>query len=550
MTSAPDARCAPVDLPSSDEAGLATDLVTDLVTDPVPRRRFLGLGLGASAAWLTGCSDDVAGTGSGSSGEASSTGGSSPDGTDGSSLDGTGSGDGETGSSSDPSTDDAGSTSDTGEPEACDNDGFEEVFDVDAVPVDVTIFPYALMAGEMRPTSALLAIQIPDAAPKLLRVWRPVEPEGTVLVVAEIEVTPDADGYAKIPLEGLCPGTWYQYAYFEGEPGALRARSRVAQFRTAPQEEAVEPLTIAMTACNGSSLNWPALLRTAEEYYDVFIHLGDMAYNDGAFTLGEYRDSWRDYMAAEGFVECFGLAGLYATWDDHEIDNNSNFDRETMDPTQLQKRQNALDAFFEIMPIDAQGPDYQLWRSFRWGRTAEIFVLDCRYERRPSLGQYMSPAQMDWLKDRLIQSPCHFKIIMNSVPITNMPGVWDFAAGDRWEGYPNSRNELLDFIQDNVVTNVWFLAGDFHTCFVSRLEANGGLIANTYEIAVTGGNSNPLPAILTGFDAPPFEYGVTVPRGCILVFDAEANAVNVRFIDPQTGDDLYNETLTQIPPGG
>jgi hypothetical protein len=38
-------------------------------------------------------------------------------------------------------------------------------------------------------------------------------------------------------------------------------------------------------------------------------------------------------------------------------------------------------------------PD-RLWRSFRWGRTAEVFILDCRSERRPST-RSTNPARLD-----------------------------------------------------------------------------------------------------------------------------------------------------------
>ena len=33
---------------------------------------------------------------------------------------------------------------------------------------------------------------------------------------------------------------------------------------------------------------------------------------------------------------------------------------------------------------------------------------------------------------------------------------------DRWQGYPEQRQELLDFIAESSIENVWFLAGDFH----------------------------------------------------------------------------------------
>ncbi|MEX1366619.1 MAG: alkaline phosphatase D family protein, partial [Nannocystaceae bacterium] len=440
------------------------------------------------------------------------------------------------------------SSGDTGEPTECVDEAFVETFDAEAIPQDDAVFPYAIMAGEMRTTSALLAVQVPAMPPAeaiWLRVWRPGADEGTVSVVVEAEVELDADGYAKIPVEGLCPGTWYRYAYFVGSPARATARSPIAELRTAPEDDVLEPLSVAITACNGSSLDWPALLRTADEYYDVFIHLGDMVYADGSFSRQEYRQVWRQYLAAPGYRTALSRSGMYATWDDHEIDDNSNFDRETMSADQLLKRQNAMDAFFETLPIEAEGPDYQLWRTFRWGLTAEIIVLDCRYERRPSIDQYISPAQMDFLKQRLLDSPCHFKIVVNSVPITNMPTLWDIAAGDRWEGYPGQRNELLSFIDDNLITNVWFLSGDFHTCFVSRIEPAGGLTSNTYEIAVTGGNSNPLPDFATGFDLPQFDYGTTDPRGCLLLFDPESNAVNIRFLDPETGEALFDETISQ-----
>lgn len=532
----PKDRCAPA---------TSADNAESSAVAPLPRRGFLGLTLGATAVWLSGCGDDggpVGADGSGTSTGGSGSGSSSGL-TTGLDADGSSGVADETGDSSGEGSSD--STGDEPEP-VCKDEGEVEQWDAEAVPQDDGLFPYTPMVGEMQMTSVLCAVQIPDAQPKWLRIWRSAPDGDGVLVVHDDEIVPDENGYARMPIEGLCPGTWYEYAYFEGGPGSFSARSLIGEFRTAPPEDSVEPLSIAITACNGSSLNWPALERTADEYYDMFIHLGDMVYADGSSSLADYRGVWRDYLAAEGYRRALTRSGMLATWDDHEIDDNSNFDRETMDPAELERRQNAMDAFFEVLPIDAEGPDYRLWRSFRWGLTAEVIVLDCRYERRPSMGQYISPEQMEFLQDRLLNSPCQFKIVLSSVPITSMPTVWDVAAFDRWEGYPDDRNAVLGFIDENLITNVWFLGGDFHTCFVSRVEPGGGLTSNTYEIAVSGGNSNPLPDFLTGFDGDQFDYGVTSPRGCVLMFDPESNAVNVRFIDPQTGEDVFNETLSQV----
>jgi len=549
----PDPNCSTPPLHSAKASAVVID-----------RRDFLRLGLGG-AVLLVGCGDDGVGgsegpgttgmseggtaaepttTGAGTDAPGSTTTGAEPttgDATtvDATTLDGT-TGDGTT-------IGDATTTGDatTGETEVC-----EEApaisFDPAAVALDASLFPCAVMAGEMRPTSVMIAVYIADAAPKTLRVWRPGEVASEVELVHASMVTPSADGFMQVTVDGLCAGTWYSYGLFAGEGEEFTARSLIGEVRTAIADDALEPLTLALAACNGSSLDWPAMMVTADEYYDMLIHLGDFAYNDGSETLAEYRASWRKYLGAEGYKRALARAGMYVTWDDHEIDDNSNFDRETMDPQELARRQNAMDAFFEVLPVDAEGPDYQLWRSFRWGLTAEIIVLDCRYERRPSLGQYISPAQMAFLKDRLQTSPCHFKVVMNSVPITNMPVAWDVAASDRWEGYPAERKQVLDHIDAHDIKNVWFLSGDFHVCFVSRLEPTGDQMSRrTREIAVTSGNENPIPEFLTQLDPPQFAYGVHRARGVILTFDPEADAVNVRFLDPVTGEDLYNETLTQ-----
>lgn len=514
----------------------------------IDRRRFLELGLGLGSAALAGCSDDTASTGGDSTGSTSGSSDGSSGSSSTSSIDTTaGSSDAATSEAPADTSSDGGSdeSSSTGTEERCAPELTEVELDPDAIAQDDVAFPSALMAGEMQPDAFMVAVWVPDGEPKMLRVWQPSERAGTILVAYEEMVVPDADGFVKTSVTGLCPGTWYRYACFVETDGVAISRSPIAQVRTAIDTNALEPLVVAMSACNGDNggaFDWPALDVMADEYFDVFLHLGDMAYNDGLFTLEEYRANWRQYLSSPGYKRILAQAGMYATWDDHEIDDNSGFDPRSMTPMDLERRTNALSAYFEALPIDGGAPDFRLWRSFRWGLTAEIIVLDCRYERRASQGLYMSADQLAFLQQRLLESPCHFKMVMNSVPITNMPLLWDLAAFDRWEGFPEQRSALLQFIDDNQIDNVWWLSGDFHVCFVSRLEpAGNGFAARSREIACTSGNTNILGDLLGGGQ---FAYGTSQPRGLILMFDPAANAVNVRFIDPATGEDDYNESLT------
>ena len=76
---------------------------------------------------------------------------------------------------------------------------------------------------------------------------------------------------------------------------------------------------------------------------------------------------------------------------------------------------------------------------------------------------------MTWLKQGLSDSPCVFKVILNSVPITNMPFLFDLGADDSWVGYEAQREEILSHISDGVTGAVW-LAGDFHFGAVTRVE--------------------------------------------------------------------------------
>ena len=81
------------------------------------------------------------------------------------------------------------------------------------------------------------------------------------------------------------------------------------------------------------------------------------------------------------------------------------------------------------------------------------------------------------------------------------------------------------------------------TTIVSQVEPGGdGVLGVTREIAVTGGNTNVLGDFL---DPPQFEFGSSKPHACLLTFDPAADEVLVRFVDPESGQDVYSEALSQ-----
>jgi alkaline phosphatase D len=447
-------------------------------------------------------------------------------------------------------------------PPPVDADAFDHgtsvAFSPEAVAVDEARFACGVQAGNMRSTAdgaSLLAWTALDveSSDLRLRVWRESDNEGEVVLVTDVAATADADGFVKVAVDGLAPSTWYSYAFFVGDDvigsAAFTARSAIGRVRTAFAVDWLTPVTIAATTCTkADNAPFTALERLAEQDADLFVHLGDMVYADGSSTREDYRAHWRASLTDPGYRALLAKQGGYFVWDDHEFDNN--LDPETLSTTKLE---NAEAEFYANLPM-AKNDQGKLWQSWAWGKTVEIFALDCRTERLPStMGTdapvYLSPEQMAWLKASLKASTCHFKVILNSVPMTRMSDMWPHK-GDRWQGYEVPRQELLDFLEENQIENVWFLSGDFHVGFVARVEPTG-YAKNIFEAAVgPGGNlGNPLGYLATQdgyqeqiFPSDQFLYGAGKLAATTLTFDPIEDRVHVKYVGVD-GDVLFDQKI-------
>ena len=389
-------------------------------------------------------------------------------------------------------------------------------------------FALGVSAGDLSGVRGVVWTQYAGTAPLAALVWRRngdtyVEEHGP------FPAQPADGGFVHVALEGLEPGARYRYTFVELEGTNRVARSMIGKFRAPIADTASEVLTFGAVACTEASRPATVLARAAERTdLDAFVFVGDNAYCDGATTLDQYRGEYKAHFGRADHLAVRASTGMYITWDDHEIRNDLN--PETIDPAQLTA---AFKAFFEHAPVTESTPK-QIWRSARWGHTAEIFVLDCRSERKPStIGsqnpQYIGPAQMTWLKTSLAASPATFKIIMNSVPITNMPTVWDAYPTDRWEAYGAQRTEILSYIDTAGITGVLWLAGDFHLAFISRVSTSGPGSTQREVLAGPGGqSSNPLLSSLT---APQFSYKTGTNNYTTLQLDPVGRSVTVRYYD-------------------
>lgn len=362
------------------------------------------------------------------------------------------------------------------------------------LPERRTQFPLGVMAGDATDTSAMFWTKYSGDAAVVLRV---LEMDGNRIAAVRFNgrVTPSGAGFVRAVVTGLRPNRQHLYAFLLGGATSPSGRSLVGRVQTAIGADSMAPVVFGATSCSSPRASPHPVLERAgsRDDLDFFIHAGDHIYADllgpAATNIAGYRAKYSDAWSSSGMHTLHGSTGQYLTWDDHEVFNNWN--PEAIAPARLAA---ARQAFFEHRATrrNADDPD-RIWRSFRWGRTAEIFVLDCRGERRPSTrsddpsrsSTYISRRQMDWLKAGLRSSPCVFKIIVNSVPIVDRGG----ADGDNWNGYASQRREILRHIDDNRVRGVVWVSGDVHFGGVCRVEATGPF-SDIWEVVVGPSGSN------------------------------------------------------------
>ncbi|HWO20490.1 MAG TPA: metallophosphoesterase, partial [Kofleriaceae bacterium] len=140
-------------------------------------------------------------------------------------------------------------------------------------------------------------------------------------------------------LEALEPGTIYCYA-LAGDGGALSGR---IGFRTAPPPDGPEPVRfLAFGDSGGGGADQRALAKQMLSVpYDLIVHTGDIAYDDG--TIGQYEDN---------------VFGIYAPLFQHLpfFPASGNHDYRTLSAAPFR-------AVFAL-----PGTDNEKWYSYDWGR--------------------------------------------------------------------------------------------------------------------------------------------------------------------------------------
>ena len=397
---------------------------------------------------------------------------------------------------------------------------------------DEDAFPFGVQTGDARLSSVVVSVRCYEPNLRMVLV-RGVE-DGWEDAGEVVDLLSDGD-VVQIELEELVPDTTYAVAFYADD--GVR-RSSPSRFRTALYPGATRVVRFGATSCLGGNHPWPTLTHASGELFDFFVLLGDTIYADWSWGGSGFEENWEDALQITGMRDLTQSTSLAATWDDHEVENNWDID----EPGVLDTALASLEAFRRAIPQRVGSQGSGLWRSMQWGDSVELFMLDCRGERFG--GDYISQEQMDWLKDGLLNSTARFKIIANSVPITDMSDVYfGIDAVDRWDGYANQRDEILDHIRDSNIRGVLWIAGDFHFGALAHVGRPGSLHHFQYEVFCGPGGSdlNPVVWLLNPND----HYEQVVKEFNYVAFecDPDAGTIQVAFI-ADDGGVIANQTLS------
>ena len=374
-------------------------------------------------------------------------------------------------------------------------------------------FPLGVAAGDVTGTSAILWARAPRAGAVTLEVLPPdAGTRASPIRAYALRASAASDRTVQRRVTGLRPATRYRYRFHQGA-----VSSPTGRFETAPRPKAPVEVRFALTgdadatpgpngrpAYNG----FETYAAMAREGNDFNLNFGDTIYSDsevgGAAVARSVEQKWAKYrlgLALGPLRRLRAAAGLYSGWDDHEFVNDFSGEEHGAGIYR-----DGVRAFLHYTPA-SYASRTGLYRTFRWGKHLELFLLDARSFRSakataacdgdiaptappavrqafaalaPTLARPVAQACLDAIASpartllgraqleafvaQVRASTATFKVVVNPVPLLQLYAL----PYDRWEGYAADRATVLAALSG--VRNVVVLTTDTHAHLIGEIR--------------------------------------------------------------------------------
>ncbi|OAP70294.1 MULTISPECIES: alkaline phosphatase D family protein [Psychrobacter] len=325
--------------------------------------------------------------------------------------------------------------------------------------------------------------------------------------------------WTRITNDGSIQAASIPVAYRVATDPVLKNIVTQGRARTIPQADlpasAVDRVRLAVVSCSNYGFGYFNGYANIAKQADLsaVIHLGDYIYEypEGFYrdndlkeerpldpkneiiSLDDYRRRYACYRTDVDLQECHRQHPFIAVWDDHEIADNSwkggaGFHTESKG-SYIERKMSAVRAYHEWMPIrddSSNELDSQLriYRRFEFGKLFDLNMLDTRIFGREKLDakasneperQLLGLEQENWLYLKILEGKrrqATWQVLGQQVILAPFKGTFATNSGDIWNGYASARTRLLNFIEENNISNTVVLTGDYHASFAFDIAKN------------------------------------------------------------------------------
>ena len=203
--------------------------------------------------------------------------------------------------------------------------------------------------------------------------------------------------------------------------------------------------------------------------------LGDYVYTDAPETPEMQLFHYYRRQSQPEWGKLAKTVPIYSIWDDHDFTTNDGWGGPDIEKPSWKRD------VWEIYKENWDNPYYGggkenpgCWFDFSIG-DVHFIMIDGRYYRespKDETPSMLGPVQMKWLKKTLTEKPATFTVICTNVPMA--PKVKP-GSKDTWDGYPEERSAIYQFIADQKIPGVVILSADRHRSDAYKVdtEING-----------------------------------------------------------------------------